>query len=98
MGVMLVMFTCNIDVLVGSIIGMCVVLLGMLLNVGYLLFVVCVVILLFGLFVGFFNGVLVVWLKIFVIVVIFGMLGLYRGIMLLWIGGKWIEGLFVELK
>lgn len=98
MGVMLVMFTCNIDVLVGLIIGMCVVLLGMLLNVGYLLFVVCVVILLFGLFVGFFNGVLVVWLKIFVIVVIFGMLGLYRGIMLLWIGGKWIEGLFVELK
>lgn len=32
------------------------------------------------------------------IVATLGTLGLYRGIMLLWTGGKWIEGLPAELK
>ncbi|MEQ5158170.1 autoinducer 2 ABC transporter permease LsrC [Escherichia coli] len=68
MGATLVMLTRNIDVSVGSITGMCAVLLGMLLNAGYSLPVACVT------------------------------LGLYRGIMLLWTGGKWIEGLPAELK
>ncbi|HAW4092356.1 TPA: autoinducer 2 ABC transporter permease LsrC [Escherichia coli] len=80
MGATLVMLTRNIDVSVGSITGMCAVLLGMLLNAG------------------FFNGVLVAWLKIPAIVATLGTLGLYRGIMLLWTGGKWIEGLPAELK
>lgn len=44
------------------------------------------------------NGVLVAWLKIPAIVATLGTLGLYRGIMLLWTGGKWIEGLPAELK
>lgn len=46
----------------------------------------------------FFNGVLVAWLKIPAIVATLGTLGLYRGIMLLWTGGKWIEGLPAGLK
>ncbi|HBD1495305.1 TPA: autoinducer 2 ABC transporter permease LsrC [Escherichia coli] len=66
MGATLVMLTRNIDVSVGSITGMCAVLLGML--------------------------------KIPAIVATLGTLGLYRGIMLLWTGGKWIEGLPAELK
>lgn len=64
MGATLVMLTRNIDVSVGSITGMCAVLLGMLLNAGYSLPVACVATLLLGLFAGFFNGVLVAWLKI----------------------------------
>ncbi|HBI9880568.1 TPA: autoinducer 2 ABC transporter permease LsrC, partial [Escherichia coli] len=36
--------------------------------------------------------------KIPAIVATLGTLGLYRGIMLLWTGGKWIEGLPAELK
>ncbi|HAX7097765.1 TPA: autoinducer 2 ABC transporter permease LsrC [Escherichia coli] len=98
MGATLVMLTRNIDVSVGSITGMCAVLLGMLLNAGYSLPVACVATLLLGLLAGFFNGVLVVWLKIPAIVATLGSLGLYRGIMLLWTGGKWIEGLPAELK
>ena len=98
MGATLVMLTRNIDVSVGSITGMCAVLLGMLLNAGYSLPVACVATLLLGLLAGFFNGVLVAWLKIPVIVDTLGTLGLYRGIMLLWTGGKWIEGLPAELK
>lgn len=93
MGATLVMLTRNIDVSVGSITGMCAVLLGMLLNAGYSLPVACVATLLLGLLAGFFNGVLVAWLKIPAIVATLGTLGLYRGIMLLWTGGKWIEGL-----
>ncbi|EFD0977397.1 autoinducer 2 ABC transporter permease LsrC [Escherichia coli] len=98
MGATLVMLTLNIDVSVGSITGMCAVLLGMLLNAGYSLPVACVATLLLGLLAGFFNGVLVAWLKIPAIVATLGSLGLYRGIMLLWTGGKWIEGLPAELK
>ena len=64
MGATLVMLTRNIDVSVGSITGMCAVLLGMLLNAGYSLPVACVATLLLGLLAGFFNGVLVAWLKI----------------------------------
>lgn len=89
MGATLVMLTRNIDVSVGSITGMCAVLLGMLLNAGYSLPVACVATLLLGLLAGFFNGVLVAWLKIPAIVATLGTLGLYRGIMLLWTGGKW---------
>lgn len=98
MGATLVMLTRNIDVSVGSITGMSAVLLGMLLNAGYSLPVACVATLLLGLLAGFFNGVLVAWLKIPAIVATLGTLGLYRGIMLLWTGGKWIEGLPAELK
>ncbi len=38
------------------------------------------------------------WLKIPAIVATLGTLGLYRGVMLLWTGGKWIEGLPAQLK
>lgn len=48
MGATLVMLTRNIDVSVGSITGMCAVLLGMLLNAGYSLPVACVATLLLG--------------------------------------------------
>ncbi len=47
---------------------------------------------------GAFNGLLVVGLRIPAIVATLGTLGLYRGMMLLWTGGKWIEGLPDSLK
>ncbi len=53
MGSTLVMLTRNIDVSVGSITGMCAVLLGLLLNAGYPLPVACVATLLLGLLAGF---------------------------------------------
>ncbi|XPE66006.1 autoinducer 2 ABC transporter permease LsrC [Shigella flexneri] len=70
----------------------------MLLNAGYSLPVASVATLLSVRSPGFFNGVLVALLKIPAIVATLGTLGLYRGIMLLWTGGKWIEGLPAELK
>ena len=51
-----------------------------------------------GALAGAFNGLLVVGLRIPAIVATLGTLGLYRGVMLLWTGGKWIEGLPNSLK
>lgn len=97
-GATMVMLTRNIDVSVGSTTGMCAVLLGIMLNDGYSLPVACLATLLLGMVAGFLNGVLVAWLKIPAIVATLGTLGLYRGVMLLWTGGKWIEGLPADLK
>ncbi|WP_323839010.1 autoinducer 2 ABC transporter permease LsrC [Photorhabdus africana] len=98
MGATLVMLTRNIDVSVGSIAGLCAVIMGMSLNAGFNLPVSCLLTLLLGMCAGFFNGALVTWLKIPAIVTTLGTLGLYRGLMLLLTDGKWIEGLPDELK
>ncbi|MDC9603736.1 autoinducer 2 ABC transporter permease LsrC [Xenorhabdus griffiniae] len=98
MGATLVMLTRNIDVSVGSTTGLCAVVLGMSLNAGLPLAIACLITLLVGIMAGFINGVLVAWLKIPAIVATLGTLCLYRGLMLLLTGGKWIEGLPAEVK
>ncbi len=97
-GATMVMLTRNIDVSVGSTVGLCAIAVGVALNNGYSLPVAMLFALVIGALAGFFNGVLVVWLRIPAIVVTLGTLGLYRGGMLLWTGGKWIEGLPASLK
>lgn len=97
-GASMVMLTRNIDVSVGSTVGLCAIAVGVALNGGYSLPVAMSFALLIGAAAGFFNGVLVVWLRIPAIVATLGTLGLYRGGMLLWTGGKWIEGLPPSLK
>jgi ribose/xylose/arabinose/galactoside ABC-type transport system permease subunit len=68
------------------------------LNSGYSLPVSILFALSIGALAGAFNGFLVVGLRIPAIVATLGTLGLYRGAMLLWTGGKWIEGLPPGLK
>lgn len=97
-GATFVMLTRNIDVSVGSITGLCAVALGLMLNGGVSLPVACLATLLLGMVAGCFNGLLVVWLKIPAIVATLGTLGLYRGMMLLGTGGRWIESLPASLK
>lgn len=97
-GASMVMLTRNIDVSVGSTVGLCAIAVGVALNSGFSLPVSMLFALLIGAVAGFFNGVLVVWLRIPAIVATLGTLGLYRGGMLLWTGGKWIEGLPPNLK
>lgn len=98
MGAALVMLTRNIDVSVGSTTGLSAIAAGMALNSGYSFILALLFALAIGLLAGLFNGVLVVWLRIPSIVATLGTLGLYRGIMLLWTGGKWIEGLPASIK
>lgn len=98
MGATLVLLTRNIDVSSGSTMGLCAAVLGILLNQGMALPLACLVTLATGMLAGLFNGVLVTGLRIPAIVATLGTLGLYRGLMLLLTGGKWIEGLPEQLK
>ena len=98
LGATLVMLTRNIDVSVGSTVGLCAIAVGVALNNGYGLATAIAFSLAIGALAGAFNGLLVVGLRIPAIVATLGTLGLYRGVMLLWTGGKWIEGLPDSLK
>ncbi|SMB78405.1 autoinducer 2 ABC transporter membrane protein [Pasteurella testudinis DSM 23072] len=97
-GATFVILTRNIDVSVGSIMGLCAVIMGSLLNLGYPLSAAFIITVFCGFSAGLFNGVLVTILRIPAIVATLGTLGLYKGIMLLLTGGKWIEGLPQTLK
>ncbi|MBE2893559.1 autoinducer 2 ABC transporter permease LsrC [Spirabiliibacterium falconis] len=97
-GATFVILTRNIDVSVGSIMGLSAVIMGSMLNEGYSFFVALVGTVGTGLLAGLVNGILVTNLRIPAIVATLGTLGLYRGIMLLITGGKWIEGLPQSLK
>lgn len=98
LGATLVMLTRNIDVSVGSTFGLSAIATGVALNSGYGLMTAIAFALAIGALAGAFNGLLVVGLRIPAIVATLGTLGLYRGVMLLWTGGKWIEGLPNSLK
>ena len=98
LGATLVMLTRNIDVSVGSTVGLCAIAVGVALNNGYGLATAIAFALAIGALAGAFNGLLVVGLLIPAIVAMLGTLGLYRWVMLLWTGGKWIEGLPDSLK
>lgn len=98
LGATLVMLTRNIDVSVGSTVGLCAIAVGVALNNGYGLATAIAFALAIGALAGAFNGLLVVGLRIPAIVATLGTLGLYRGVILLWTGGKWIEGLPDSLK
>ncbi|MFK8828707.1 autoinducer 2 ABC transporter permease LsrC [Klebsiella michiganensis] len=98
LGATLVMLTRNIDVSVGSTVGLSAIAVGVGLNSGYGLMTAIAFALAIGALAGAFNGLLVVGLRIPAIVATLGTLGLYRGVMLLWTGGKWIEGLPNSLK
>ncbi len=98
LGATLVILTRNIDVSVGSTVGLCAIAVGVALNNGYGLATAIAFALAIGALAGAFNGLLVVGLRIPAIVATLGTLGLYRGVMLLWTGGKWIEGLPDSLK
>ncbi|KNC89046.1 autoinducer 2 ABC transporter permease LsrC [Trabulsiella odontotermitis] len=98
LGATMVMLTRNIDVSVGSTVGLCAIAVGVALNRGYSLPLAIGFALAIGAVAGAFNGLLVVGLRVPAIVATLGTLGLYRGAMLLWTGGKWIEGLPASLK
>jgi inner membrane ABC transporter permease protein ydeY len=97
-GATFVILTRNIDVSVGSTMGLSAVIVGSLLNSGYDLTSAFLLTLCCSLAAGLLNGVLVTTLRIPAIVATLGTLGLYKGIMLLITGGKWIEGLPQQLK
>lgn len=86
-----VLFTSNIDVSVGSIMGLSAAVCGVLLTSGYHVGFVVPTVLIVGAFIGLINGIGVSYLKIPSIIMTLGMLGIVRGAMLIYTKGMWIE-------
>ncbi|MBU1314546.1 MAG: autoinducer 2 ABC transporter permease LsrC [Alphaproteobacteria bacterium] len=98
LGTMIVILTRNIDVSSGSVLGLSAAVLGLSLNADVGLPLAITFCIATGAVAGAFNGLIVAYLGIPSIVATLGTLGLYRGIMLVLTGGRWIEDLPQELK
>lgn len=86
-----VLFTSNIDVSVGSVMGLSAAVCGVLLTSGMNVWLVVSIVILVGAVVGFLNGVGVSYFNIPSIIMTLGMLGVIRGTMLIYTKGMWIE-------
>lgn len=93
-----VLFTKNIDVSVGSIMGLSALVCGMLLTNGYSAFFSIVATMILGTIIGFLNGIGVAKFRVPAIIMTLGMLGIIRGAMLIFTGGKWIEDIPNDFK
>ncbi|EJS69785.1 MULTISPECIES: ABC transporter permease subunit [Bacillus] len=93
-----VLFTKNIDVSVGSIMGLSAAVCGMLLSDGYNAFLSITAAILLGAIIGFANGIGVAKFRVPAIIMTLGMLGVIRGAMLIFTGGKWIEDIPNDFK
>ncbi|MEH7060189.1 MULTISPECIES: ABC transporter permease subunit [Bacillus] len=93
-----VLFTKNIDVSVGSIMGLSAAVCGMLLSDGYNAFLSITAAILLGAIIGCANGIGVAKFRVPAIIMTLGMLGVIRGAMLIFTGGKWIEDIPNDFK
>ncbi|KAB2460048.1 sugar ABC transporter permease [Bacillus sp. CH126_4D] len=93
-----VLFTKNIDVSVGSIMGLSAAVCGILLTDGYHAFWSILAAILLGSILGFINGIGVAKFRVPAIIMTLGMLGVIRGAMLIFTGGKWIEDIPNDFK
>jgi rhamnose transport system permease protein len=92
-GEAMVIITRNVDVSVGSIVGLTTYFAGWLFHniPGIPIVGVVVLTILLGTLLGLFNGVLVAFLNVPSLVITLGTLYAYRGIAVLWIGGNFIR-------
>lgn len=97
-GLLPVLLMRQIDVSSGSILGLSAAVLGLSLQSGWSLGAAISFSLLTGAGAGLVNGMLVSGLGVPAIVATLGTLGLFRGVMLILTGGKWIENLPTSLK
>ncbi len=95
-GMTLVIVSGNIDISVGSILGVCATIAGELARSGQPVVVAFAVAILVGGLLGAVNGLLVAYANIPAIVVTLGMLSILRGGLILVTQGRWIEQLPTE--
>ncbi len=86
-----VLFTSNIDVSVGSIMGLSAAVCGVLLTSGMNVVLTVFIVLFVGIATGFVNGIGVSLFRVPSIIMTLGTLGIIRGIMLIYTEGMWIE-------
>ncbi len=92
-GMSMVIITGNIDISVGSLIGLLAIISGRLVVEGAPVIVAWVVPLIVGAGVGALIGYLVAYLKIPSIVVTLGMLSILKGVLIIWTSGQRITGM-----
>jgi ribose/xylose/arabinose/galactoside ABC-type transport system permease subunit len=101
-GMTLVIVTGEIDISVGSLMGLCAAVLGLLtsqeLNHKWPIWAAVLTVLALGAGIGLVNGLLTTVGKVPSIIVTLGMLTALRGITQLIMGGEWIKGLPQELR
>ena len=97
-GTMLVIITRNIDVSSGSVLGLSAAVLGLALTAGTELPLAIALCVATGALAGAVNGLLVAGFGVPSIVATLGTLGLFRGLMLIMTGGRWIEALPQSVK
>ena len=85
-----VLFTKNIDVSVGSSMGLSAAVCGMMLTNGYSAFLSIFVAIILGI-IGFVNGIGVAKFRVPAIIMTLGMLGIIRGTMLIFTGGSGLK-------
>ncbi|MBV7506658.1 sugar ABC transporter permease [Bacillus sp. sid0103] len=86
-----VLLTSEIDVSVGSIMGISAAVCGLLLTNGVSGWLAAALVLMVGILAGLFNGIGVAFLKIPAIIMTLGTLGILRGLMIILTDGEWIE-------
>lgn len=92
-GMSLVIITGNIDISVGSLVGLLAVICGQLATHGVPVFIAWLAPLVIGALVGAFIGWLVTHFKIPSIVVTLGMFSILKGILIIWTGGTRVSGM-----
>ncbi len=91
MGEILVIITGGIDISVGSILGLSAAIGGSLLNRGFSLPVVILVTLAVGIAAGSINGIVIGFGELPAILMTLGTMGIYRALMRIYTGGRWIQ-------
>ncbi len=97
-GISFVIMTGEIDVSIGSTLGLCATISGIMIRDGYNIFSVLVVVILIGGFIGMINGIGIVDFQVSSIIMTLGMLGVVRGIIFIITKGRWIENLPTNFK
>ncbi|MGL4764277.1 ABC transporter permease [Cetobacterium sp.] len=97
-GISFVIMTGEIDVSIGSTLGLCATVSGVMIRDGYNVFVVLLVVILIGGFIGLINGIGIVDFEVSSIIMTLGMLGIVRGAIFLITKGRWVENLPASFK
>lgn len=98
LGISFVIFTGEIDVSVGSTLGLSAAVSATFLKNGYPLFFVITISVLLGVIIGFFNGYGINYLHIPSIIMTLGTNGVIRGLGYVYTEGKWVENLPQSFK
>lgn len=90
-GMCFVLFTGEIDVSIGAIVGLAAAVTGKLLNSGFSIITAFSIAILVGILIGILNAIGIVCFKIPSIIMTLGMMGIVRGFQYIYTNGQWLQ-------